>query len=155
MAISRRQNHSKNLILFQIKVRYRLKKTPSDWKKYLLSFTSMLSIVVGVLIWKLFITWQTAYVAWSVIGLLLIIGLLSNIVSGAVYRVGMAIGFQIGRVFGAVLLFLMFCVVIAPLGLFCGLLVKICLIFGHLRILKSKATGQLQRHQGLLIKCTR
>ena len=136
MAISRRQNHSKNSILFQIKVRYRLKKTPSDWKKYLLSFTSMLSIVVGVLIWKLFITWQTAYVAWSVIGLLLIIGLLSNIVSGAVYRVGMAIGFQIGRVFGVVLLFLMFCFVITPLGLFLRLLGKDLLNFQAFKNLK-------------------
>ena len=139
MAISRRQYHSKNSILFQIKVRYRLKKTPSDWKKYLLSFTSMLSIVVGVLIWKLFITWQTAYVAWSVIGLLLIIGLLSNIVSGAVYRVGMAIGFQIGRVFGAVLLFLMFCVVIAPLGLFLRLIGKDLLNFRAFKNLKIKS----------------
>ena len=137
--ISRRQNHSKNSILFQIKVRYRLKKTPSDWKKYLLSFTSMLSIVVGVLIWKLFITWQTAYVAWSVIGLLLIIGLLSNIVSGAVYRVGMAIGFQIGRVFGAVLLFLMFCVVITPLGLFLRLIGKDLLNFQAFKNLKIKS----------------
>ena len=139
MAISRRQNHSKNSILFQIKVRYRLKKTPSDWKKYLLSFTSMLSIVVGVLIWKLFITWQTAYVAWSVIGLLLIIGLLSNIVSGAVYRIGMAIGFQIGRVFGAVLLFLMFCVVITPLGLFLRLIGKDLLNFQAFKKLKNKS----------------
>lgn len=139
MAISRRQNHSKNSILFQIKVRYRLKKTPSDWKKYLLSFTSMLSIVVGVLIWKLFITWQTAYVAWSVIGLLLIIGLLSNIVSGAIYRVGMAIGFQIGRVFGAVLLFLMFCVVIFPLGLFLRLIGKDLLNFRAFKNLKIKS----------------
>ena len=139
MAISRRQNHSKNSILFQIKVRYRLKKTPSDWKKYLLSFTSMLSIVVGVLIWKLFITWQTAYVAWSVIGLLLIIGLLSNIVSGAVYRVGMAIGFQIGRVFGAVLLFLMFCFVITPLGLFLRLIGKDLLNFQAFKNLKIKS----------------
>ena len=139
MAISRRQNHSKNSILFQIKVRYRLKKTPSDWKKYLLSFTSMLSIVVGVLIWKLFITWQTAYVAWGVIGLLLIVGLLSNIVSGAVYRVGMAIGFQIGRVFGAVLLFLMFCVVIAPLGLFLRLIGKDLLNFQAFKNLKIKS----------------
>ena len=137
--ISRRQNHSKNSILFQIKVRYRLKKTPSDWKKYLLSFTSMLSIVVGVLIWKLFITWQTAYVAWGVIGLLLIIGLLSNIVSGAVYRVGMAIGFQIGRVFGAVLLFLMFCVVIFPLGLFLRLIGKDLLNFQAFKNLKIKS----------------
>ena len=139
MAISRRQYHSKNSILFQIKVRYRLKKTPSDWKKYLLSFTSMLSIVVGVLIWKLFITWQTAYVAWGVIGLLLIVGLLSNIVSGAVYRVGMAIGFQIGRVFGAVLLFLMFCVVIAPLGLFLRLIGKDLLNFRAFKNLKIKS----------------
>ena len=139
MAISRRQNHSKNSILFQIKVRYRLKKTPSDWKKYLLSFTSMLSIVVGVLIWKLFITWQTAYVAWGVIGLLLIVGLLSNIVSNAVYRVGMAIGFQIGRVFGAVLLFLMFCVVIAPLGLFLRLIGKDLLNFRAFKNLKIKS----------------
>ena len=139
MAISRRQYHSKNSILFQIKVRYRLKKTPSDWKKYLLSFTSMLSIVVGVLIWKLFITWQTAYVAWSVIGLLLIIGLLSNIVSGAIYRVGMAIGFQIGRVFGAVLLFLMFCVVIFPLGLFLRLIGKDLLNFRAFKNLKIKS----------------
>ena len=139
MAISRRQNHSKNSILFQIKVRYRLKKTPSDWKKYLLSFTSMLSIVVGVLIWKLFITWQTAYVAWGVIGLLLIVGLLSNIVSNAVYRVGMAIGFQIGRVFGAVLLFLMFCVVIFPLGLFLRLIGKDLLNFRAFKNLKIKS----------------
>ena len=139
MAISRRQNHSKNSILFQIKVRYRLKKTPSDWKKYLLSFTSMLSIVVGVLIWKLFITWQTAYVAWGVIGLLLIVGLLSNIVSNAVYRVGMAIGFQIGRVFGAVLLFLMFCVVITPLGLFLRLIGKDLLNFQAFKNLKIKS----------------
>ena len=139
MAISRRQNHSKNSILFQIKVRYRLKKTPSDWKKYLLSFTSMLSIVVGVLIWKLFITWQTAYVAWGVIGLLLIVGLLSNIVSGAVYRVGMAIGFQIGRVFGAVLLFLMFCFVIFPLGLFLRLIGKDLLNFQAFKNLKIKS----------------
>ena len=139
MAISRRQSHSKHSILFQIKVRYRLKKTPSDWKKYLLSFTSMLSIVVGVLIWKLFITWQTAYVAWGVIGLLLIIGLLSNIVSGAVYRVGMAIGFQIGRVFGAVLLFLMFCVVIFPLGLFLRLIGKDLLNFQAFKNLKIKS----------------
>ena len=120
-------------------MRYRLKKTPSDWKKYLLSFTSMLSIVVGVLIWKLFITWQTAYVAWSVIGLLLIIGLLSNIVSGAVYRVGMAIGFQIGRVFGALLLFLMFCVVIAPLGLFLRLIGKDLLNLQAFKNLKIKS----------------
>ena len=139
MAISRRQNHSKNSILFQIKVRYRLKKTPSDWKKYLLSFTSMLSIVVGVLIWRLFITWQTAYVAWSVIGLLLIIGLLSNKVSGNVYRVGMAIGFQIGRVFGAVLLFLMFCVVLTPLGLFLRLIGKDLLNFQAFKNLKIKS----------------
>ena len=139
MAISRRQNHSKNSILSQIKVKYSLKKTPSDWKKYLLSFTSMLSIVVGVLIWKLFITWQTAYVAWGVIGLLLIVGLLSNIVSGAVYRVGMAIGFQIGRVFGAVLLFLMFCVVIAPLGLFLRLIGKDLLNFRAFKNLKIKS----------------
>ena len=137
--ISRRQNRSKNSILFQIKVRYRLKKTPSDWKKYLLSFTSMLSIVVGVLIWKLFITWQTAYVAWGVIGLLLIVGLLSNIVSNAVYRVGMAIGFQIGRVFGAVLLFLMFCVVIFPLGLFLRLIGKDLLNFRAFKNLKIKS----------------
>jgi len=120
-------------------VRYRLKKNPSDWKKYLLSLTSMLSIVVGVLIWKLFITWQTAYVAWSVIGLLLIIGLLSNIVSGAVYRVGMAIGFQIGRVFGAVLLFLMFCVVIFPLGLFLRLIGKDLLNFRAFKNFKIKS----------------
>ena len=139
MAISRRQNHSKNSILFQIKVRYRLKKTPSDWKKYLLSFTSMLSIVVGVLIWKLFITWQTAYVAWGVIGLLLIVGLLSNKVSGNVYRVGMAIGFQIGRVFGAVLLFLMFCVVLTPLGLFLRLIGKDLLNFQAFKNLKIKS----------------
>ena len=99
----------------------------------------MLSIVVGVLIWKLFITWQTAYVAWSVIGLLLIIGLLSNIVIGAVYRVGMASGFQIGRVFGAVLLFLMFCVVIAPLGLFLRLIGKDLLNFRAFKNLKIKS----------------
>ena len=139
MAISRRQNHSKNSILFQIKVRYRLKKTPSDWKKYLFSFTSMLSIVVGVLIWKLFITWQTAYVAWGLIGLLLIVGLLSNKVSGNVYRVGMAIGFQIGRVFGAVLLFLMFCVVLTPLGLFLRLIGKDLLNFQAFKNLKIKS----------------
>ena len=139
MAISRRQSHSKYSILFQIKVRYRLKKTPSDWKKYLLSFTSMLSFVVGVLIWKLFITWQTAYLAWGVIGLLLIVGLLSNKVSGNFYRVGMAIGFQIGRVFGAVLLFLMFCFVITPLGLFLRLIGKDLLNFRAFKNLKIKS----------------
>ena len=129
-------------------MRYRLKKTPSDWKKYLLSFTSMLSIVVGVLIWKLFITWQTAYVAWSVIGLLLIMGLLSNIVSGAVYRVGMAIGFQIGRVFGVVLLFLMFCFVITPLGLFLRLIGKDLLNFQVFKNLKIKSYWATSKQPG-------
>ena len=99
----------------------------------------MLSIVVGVLIWKLFITWQTAYVAWGLIGLLLIVGLLSNKVSGNVYRVGMAIGFQIGRVFGAVLLFLMFCFVLTPLGLFLRLIGKDLLNFQAFKNLKIKS----------------
>ena len=99
----------------------------------------MLSIVVGVLIWKLFITWQTAYVAWGVIGLLLIAGLLSNKICGNVYRVGMAIGFRIGRVFGAVLLFLMFCVVLTPLGLFLRLIGKDLLNFQAFKKLKNKS----------------
>ena len=120
-------------------MRYRLKKNPSDWKKYLLSFTAMLSMVVGVLIWKSLITWPNAYLAWGLIALLLIVGLFSNLVSGAVYRGGMAVGYRFGQVFGAAFLFLMFCVVIIPLGFCLRLLGKDLLQFKAYKNIANKS----------------
>ena len=110
-------------------MRYRLKRNPNDWKKYLLSLTVMLSMVVGLLIWKSFITWLVAYISWSLIALLLIVGLFSNSVSGAVYRGAMAVGHRLGQVFGAVFLFLFFTFLILPLGLCLRLIGKDLLRF--------------------------
>ena len=116
-----------------------MKKNPSDWKKYLLSFTAMLSIVVGVLIWKSFITWPTGYLAWGLIALLLIVGLFSDSVSGAVYRGAMAVGYRFGQVFGAVFLFVIFSFVIIPLGFCLRLLGKDLLHFKAYKNILNKS----------------
>ncbi len=127
-----------------------MKKNPSDWKKYLLSFTAMLSMVVGVLIWKSLITWSNAYLAWSLIAVLLIVGLFSNLVSGAVYRGGMAVGYRFGQVFGAVFLFLMFCVVIIPLGFCLRLLGKDLLQFKAYKNIANKSYWITSKKPGSL-----
>lgn len=131
-------------------MRYRLKKSPRDWRKYLLSLTAMLSMVVGVLIWKSFITWTNAYVAWSLIAFLLIIGLFSDFVSGVVYRGAMAVGYRVGQVFGVVFLFVLFCVVVIPLGLFLRLIGKDLLQFKAYKNIANKSYWITSKKPGSL-----
>lgn len=102
----------------------RLKKNPKEWKKYLLSLTVMLSIVVGVFVWQSLISLTNANLAWGFIASVFIVGLFSNAVSGSIYRCGMAFGFRVGQVFGTLLLFVIFMLVIIPLGLCLRLLGK-------------------------------
>ena len=119
-------------------MRYRLKKNPNDWKKYLISLTVMLSMVVGLLFWKSFITWPAACISWSLIALLLIFGLFSNSVSGAVYRGAMAVGYRLGQIFGSVFLFLFFTFLIIPLGLCLRLIGKDLLRFKEFKNVSIK-----------------
>ena len=107
-------------------------------------------MVVGVLIWKSFITWTNAYVAWSLIAFLLIIGLFSDFVSGFVYRGAMAVGYRVGQVFGVVFLFVLFCVVVIPLGLFLRLIGKDLLQFKAYKNIANKSYWITSKKPGSL-----
>ena len=131
-------------------MRYRLKRNPNDWKKYLISLTVMLSMVVGLLFWKSFITWPAACISWSLIALLLVFGLFSYSVSGAVYKGAMAVGYLLGQIFGSVFLFLFFTFLIIPLGLCLRLIGKDLLRFKEYKNVSIKSHWVTSKKPGTL-----
>ncbi|SVC32544.1 uncharacterized protein METZ01_LOCUS285398 [marine metagenome] len=95
----------------------RFKDTPSERRKFLLSLSIMLTIVVAVLLWRAIIAWPSAWLAWGGITVLLCVGLVWEAVGRCIHRAGMTLGFCVGRVFGTLFLLLLFFVVLLPLGL--------------------------------------
>jgi len=98
-------------------MRMRFKDTPSERRKFLLSLSIMLSIVVAVLLWRALIPWPSAWLAWGAVAVLLCVGLAWEAAGRWVHRAGMTLGFCVGRVFGTLFLLLLFFVVLLPLGL--------------------------------------
>ena len=98
-------------------MRMRFKDTPSERRKFLLSLSIMLSIVVAVLLWRVIIPWPSAWLAWGAVAVLLCVGLAWEAAGRWVHRAGMTLGFCVGRVFGTLFLLLLFFVVLLPLGL--------------------------------------
>ena len=98
-------------------MRMRFKDTPSERRKFLLSLSIMLSIVVAVLLWRALIPWPSAWLAWGAVAVLLCVGLAWEAAGRWVHRAGMTLGFCVGRVFGTLFLLLLFFVLLLPLGL--------------------------------------
>ena len=98
-------------------MRMRFKDTPSERRKFLLSLSIMLSIVVAVLLWRGIIPWPSAWLAWGAVAVLLCVGLAWEAAGRWVHRAGMTLGFCVGRVFGTLFLLLLFFVLLLPLGL--------------------------------------
>ncbi len=95
----------------------RFKDTPRERRKFLLSLSVMLSVVVAVLLWRAIIPWPSAWLAWGTVAVMLCVGLAWEAAGRCVHRAGMMLGFCMGRVFGTLFLLLLFFVVLLPLGL--------------------------------------
>ena len=98
-------------------MRARFKDTPRERRKFLLSLSIMLSVVVAVLLWRAIIPWPGAWLAWGAVAALFCVGLAWEAAGRCVHRAGMTLGFCMGRVFGTLFLLLLFFVVLLPLGL--------------------------------------
>ena len=98
-------------------MRARFKDTPRERRKFLLSLSIMLSVVVAVLLWRAIIPWPGAWLAWGAVAALFCVGLAWEAAGRCVHRAGMTRGFCMGRVFGTLFLLLLFFVVLLPLGL--------------------------------------
>ena len=98
-------------------MRARFKDTPRERRKFLLSLSIMLSVVVAVLLWRAIIPWPGAWLAWGAGAALFCVGLAWEAAGRCVHRAGMTLGFCMGRVFGTLFLLLLFFVVLLPLGL--------------------------------------
>ena len=95
----------------------RFKDTPSERRKFLLSLSIMLSVVVAVLLWRAIIPWSGAWLAWLAVVVLFCVGLAWEVAGRCVHRAGMTLGFCMGRVFGTLFLILLFLFVLLPLGM--------------------------------------
>ncbi|MEE2947727.1 MAG: hypothetical protein VX392_05370 [Verrucomicrobiota bacterium] len=95
----------------------RFKDTPSERRKFLLSLSIMLSVVVAVLLWRAIIPWSGAWLAWVAVVVLFCVGLAWEVAGRCVHRAGMTLGFCMGRVFGTLFLILLFLFVLLPLGM--------------------------------------
>jgi len=95
----------------------RFKDTPSERRKFLLSLSIMLSVVVAVLLWRAIIPWSGAWLAWVAVVVLFCAGLAWEVAGRCVHRAGMTLGFCMGRVFGTLFLILLFLFVLLPLGM--------------------------------------
>ena len=98
-------------------MRARFKDTPRERRKFLLSLSIMLSVVVAVLLWRAIIPWPGAWLAWGAVVVLFCVGLAWEAAGRCVHRAGMILGFCMGRVFGTLFLLLLFLFVLLPLGL--------------------------------------
>ena len=98
-------------------MRARFKDTPRERRKFLVSLSIMLSVVVAVLLWRAIIPWPSAWLAWGTVAGMLCVGLAWEAAGRCVHRAGMMLGFCMGRVFGTLFLLLLFFVVLLPLGL--------------------------------------
>ena len=98
-------------------MRARFKDTPRERRKFLLSLSIMLSVVVAVLLWRAIIPWPGAWLAWGAVAALFCVGLAWAAAGRCVQRAGMTLGYCMGRVFGTLFLLLLFFVVLLPLGL--------------------------------------
>jgi hypothetical protein len=98
-------------------MRARFKDTPRERRKFLLSLSIMLSVVVAVLLWREIIPWPGAWLAWVGVAALLCVGLTWEVAGRCVHRAGMTLGYCMGRVFGTLFLLLLFFVLLLPLGL--------------------------------------
>ena len=98
-------------------MRARFKDTPRERRKFLLSLSIMLSVVVAVLLWRAIIPWPGAWLAWGAVAALFCVGLAWEAAGRCVHRAGMTLGCCMGRVFGTLFLLLLFFVVLLPLGL--------------------------------------
>ncbi len=98
-------------------MRARFKDTPGERRKFLLSLSVMLFAVIGVLLWRETIPWPSAWSAWGAVVVLLCVGLAWEAVGRGIHRVGMALGFCMGRVFGTLFLLALFFAILLPLGL--------------------------------------
>ncbi|MDP6082448.1 MAG: hypothetical protein QF749_08390 [Verrucomicrobiota bacterium] len=98
-------------------MRARFKDTPRERRKFLVSLSIMLSVVVAVLLWRAIIPWPSAWLAWGTVAVMLCVGLAWEAAGRCVHRAGMMLGFCMGRVFGTLFLLLLFFVVLLPLGL--------------------------------------
>jgi hypothetical protein len=98
-------------------MRMRFKDTPRERRKFLVSLSIMLSVVVAVLLWRAIIPWPSAWLAWGTVAVMLCVGLAWEAAGRCVHRAGMMLGFCMGRVFGTLFLLLLFFVVLLPLGL--------------------------------------
>jgi len=105
-------------------MRMRFKDTPSERRKFLLSLSVMLSIVVAVLLWRAVVAWPSAWAAWGAVAVLLCVGLTWEAVGRGIHRAGMMFGYGMGRVFGTLFLLVLFLAVLLPLGLVLRLLGK-------------------------------
>ena len=95
----------------------RFKDTPGERRKFLLSLSVMLAIVVAVLLWRAILAWPGAWAAWATVAVLLCVGLAWDAAARRVHRAGMALGQVMGRVFGTMFLLLLFLLLLLPLGL--------------------------------------
>jgi len=95
----------------------RFKDTPSERRKFLLSLSIMLSVVVAVLLWRAIIPWSGAWLAWVAVVVLFCVCLAWEVAGRCVHRAGMTLGFCMGRVFGTLFLILLFLFVLLPLGM--------------------------------------
>ena len=98
-------------------MRARFKDTPRERRKFLLSLSIMLSVVVAVLLWRAIIPWPGAWLAWGAVAALFCVGLAWEAAGRCVHRAGMTLGYCMGRVFGTLFLLLLFFVLLLPLGL--------------------------------------
>ncbi|MBC8243540.1 MAG: hypothetical protein H8E20_04020 [Verrucomicrobia bacterium] len=95
----------------------RFKDTPSERRKFLLSLSVMLAIVVAVLLWRAILAWPGAWTAWGAVAVLLCVGLAWEAAGRRIHRAGMMFGYGMGRIFGTLFLLLLFLFVLLPLGL--------------------------------------
>ena len=98
-------------------MRARFKDTPRERRKFLLSLSIMLSVVVAVLLWRAIIPWPVVWLAWGAVVALFCVGLAWEAAGRRVHWAGMMLGFCLGRVFGTLFLLLLFLFVLLPLGL--------------------------------------
>ena len=97
-------------------MRARFKETPGERRKFLLSLSIMLALVVAVLLWRSILAWSGAWAAWVAVAALLCVGLIWEAAGRRIHRSGMALGYYMGRVFGTLFLLLLFLFLLLPLG---------------------------------------
>ncbi len=105
-------------------MKLRLKEDPREWRKFGLSSSLVLALLVGLLWWRGKVSSAEAVPALSWLAL---VALLAGVRPGwfrTPYRVGMRVSHFLGRIVSPLILGLVFFLVVTPLGLVMRLLGK-------------------------------